>query len=376
MYTYKTDYLIIGGGILGTTAAYLLSKIGKEVILVEKDFIGSGSTGLSAGTILCIGNGKIEDYNYNMKTKDLIIELKNKGFSSDYLESGALQIGLNLNEKDFLEKQYNYLINNNHNQISFIDSNSEIKKLEPNLNNNVLAAIYSPLSCHVNPMKLAKSFSDASLENGSIIFENTKAIDINLNKDKTFTTNFNNNLEIISDSILITTGFGLNNFKNIKLPKINYIKGQIWKTEKKPLGYLNNIIFTSGSYLFWNSNNTNPSYCTHQNNKQLIDHAYGKQNLDGTIIFGGDRIPMKSVNYTEDLKSLNRNKNYVSTFLPNLYSDEFWTGIMPFSNDGKPICKQLYPNLWFIGGFGPNGIMQGPGFIHNWIKNKLKLKLN
>ena len=91
-------------------------------------------------------------------------------------------------------------------------------------------------------MKLAKSFSDASLENGSIIFENTKAIDINLNKDKTFTTNFNNNLEIISDSILITTGFGLNNFKKIKLPEINYVKGQIWKTDKKPLNYLRNIL--------------------------------------------------------------------------------------------------------------------------------------
>ena len=72
MYTHKTDYLIIGGGIIGTTAAYLLSKIDKNVILADMDFIGSGSTGLSAGTILCVGNGKIDDYNVNMKTKELI----------------------------------------------------------------------------------------------------------------------------------------------------------------------------------------------------------------------------------------------------------------------------------------------------------------
>ena len=67
---------------------------------------------------------------------------------------------------------------------------------------NVLAAIYSPKSCHVNPMKLAKAFADASLKNGSTIIENAKAINININLDKTFTTYFSNNLKIQSKSIL------------------------------------------------------------------------------------------------------------------------------------------------------------------------------
>lgn len=41
----KTEVLIIGGGIAGLTTAYLLSKAGKKVIVVEDGFIGSGETG-------------------------------------------------------------------------------------------------------------------------------------------------------------------------------------------------------------------------------------------------------------------------------------------------------------------------------------------
>lgn len=47
------DYLIVGGGISGIMTAYLLAKENAgKIILVEKDTIGSGATGFSAGMIL------------------------------------------------------------------------------------------------------------------------------------------------------------------------------------------------------------------------------------------------------------------------------------------------------------------------------------
>ena len=41
--------VIVGGGIMGTSAAYHLSSAGVEVTVLERDTIGSGSTGKSAG---------------------------------------------------------------------------------------------------------------------------------------------------------------------------------------------------------------------------------------------------------------------------------------------------------------------------------------
>ena len=49
----ECDYLIVGGGIAGVMTAYLLSRETEaSVVLVEKDAIGSGATGASAGMIL------------------------------------------------------------------------------------------------------------------------------------------------------------------------------------------------------------------------------------------------------------------------------------------------------------------------------------
>ncbi|NIS74624.1 MAG: FAD-dependent oxidoreductase, partial [Deltaproteobacteria bacterium] len=46
------DIVIIGGGIIGVSVAYYLGKMGaKNIVLLEKDLIGEGSTGLCAGGI-------------------------------------------------------------------------------------------------------------------------------------------------------------------------------------------------------------------------------------------------------------------------------------------------------------------------------------
>ena len=39
------DVIIVGGGIIGTATGYYLSKRGRKVLLLEKDFLTAGSTG-------------------------------------------------------------------------------------------------------------------------------------------------------------------------------------------------------------------------------------------------------------------------------------------------------------------------------------------
>ena len=48
----KTDILIIGGGAVGICSAYYLNALGKDVVVVEKDEIGSGSSYGNAGLIV------------------------------------------------------------------------------------------------------------------------------------------------------------------------------------------------------------------------------------------------------------------------------------------------------------------------------------
>jgi glycine/D-amino acid oxidase-like deaminating enzyme/nitrite reductase/ring-hydroxylating ferredoxin subunit len=57
------DVVIIGGGIAGMTTAYLLSKAGKKVILVEDGYMGSGETGRTTAHI----THALDDRYYNLE---------------------------------------------------------------------------------------------------------------------------------------------------------------------------------------------------------------------------------------------------------------------------------------------------------------------
>jgi glycine/D-amino acid oxidase-like deaminating enzyme/nitrite reductase/ring-hydroxylating ferredoxin subunit len=59
----STDVVIIGGGIAGMTTAYLLSKAGKKVILVEDGYMGSGETGRTTAHI----THALDDRYYNLE---------------------------------------------------------------------------------------------------------------------------------------------------------------------------------------------------------------------------------------------------------------------------------------------------------------------
>ncbi|WP_207531647.1 FAD-dependent oxidoreductase [Desertivirga arenae] len=55
---FHVDVAIVGGGITGITAAYLLSKAGKKVAVLEARKVGEGSTGFSTGNLYATIGGE------------------------------------------------------------------------------------------------------------------------------------------------------------------------------------------------------------------------------------------------------------------------------------------------------------------------------
>ncbi len=51
----SSDVVVVGGGIVGASIAYLLIKDGLSVTLMDGDGIGSGSTGHGHGAISLVG---------------------------------------------------------------------------------------------------------------------------------------------------------------------------------------------------------------------------------------------------------------------------------------------------------------------------------
>ena len=61
----SVDVAIVGGGIAGVTTAYLLSKSGKSIALLEDGYIGSGETGRTTAHI----THALDDRYYNIEKK-------------------------------------------------------------------------------------------------------------------------------------------------------------------------------------------------------------------------------------------------------------------------------------------------------------------
>jgi glycine/D-amino acid oxidase-like deaminating enzyme len=61
----SVDVAIVGGGIAGITTAYLLSRSGKSVALLEDGYIGSGETGRTTAHI----THALDDRYYNIEKK-------------------------------------------------------------------------------------------------------------------------------------------------------------------------------------------------------------------------------------------------------------------------------------------------------------------
>ena len=59
------DVAIVGGGIAGITSAYLLSRSGKDVAILDDGYIGSGETGRTTAHI----THALDDRYYNIEKK-------------------------------------------------------------------------------------------------------------------------------------------------------------------------------------------------------------------------------------------------------------------------------------------------------------------
>ena len=59
----KVDVAIVGAGISGMTAAYLLSKAGRQVAVIDDGNVASGETGRTTAHITCA----LDDRYYNLE---------------------------------------------------------------------------------------------------------------------------------------------------------------------------------------------------------------------------------------------------------------------------------------------------------------------
>ncbi|MEK7114973.1 MAG: FAD-binding oxidoreductase [Patescibacteria group bacterium] len=194
----ECNYLIVGGGITGISAAYFLAKKGtKNIVLVEKNYIASGATGQAAGTLVLRGETDLLDLikeHGKEKAERLWKEIKEelelikKVIKEEEIECEAeeqdtLYCGAKRPEDDYLQKEYG-AEKNLEPTTKFIEGEDFKKELNTDIFHRGFVSAGHGLS--VNPLKLTQNLSKiVEKKYGVKIYENTSFLEAKDNKAKT-----------------------------------------------------------------------------------------------------------------------------------------------------------------------------------------------
>ena len=180
----KANVAIIGGGVMGTSTAYHLAKLGcKDVVLVEKKQLASGSTGLSAGGIRLQFSSEA---NIRISMESLLVfEHFAEEFEAeiDFRQHGYLFLATG--PKDWAEFQANAAIQQRMGVPVRLLSPEEIGDMAPYLYlDDVIGGTFCPRDGYADPYSVTMGFARQARRLGVRICEETEALDIKVSEGK------------------------------------------------------------------------------------------------------------------------------------------------------------------------------------------------
>lgn len=175
-----TQVVIVGGGIIGCSVAYHLTKLGwKDIVVLERDRLTSGTTWHAAGLVV---SGMLSDetstdiYTYS---RDLYNRLEEEtGLATGFKPVGYLQIACNEERLEEMRRSAAFM------RTRGIDCNEitvdEVREYWPHAkHDDVIAGFYTAEDGRVNPVDLTMSLARGARMGGAKILEGVSVTGLN-----------------------------------------------------------------------------------------------------------------------------------------------------------------------------------------------------
>ncbi|OGN89652.1 MAG: hypothetical protein A2158_00575 [Chloroflexi bacterium RBG_13_46_14] len=175
--------LIIGAGVIGTSIAFHLAKQGcRNVVVLEKNYIGSGSTEKCAGGIR--QQFSLEaDIRLSMESVEFFSSFESEtGQHSDFRQNGYLMLATT--EDDMITILQNAEIQRKLGLDVNLLTPSEVLEMVPQLRpDDILGGSFCQSDGYADPYSVVNGFASAARQLGAKIFEDTEVTGINIKKD-------------------------------------------------------------------------------------------------------------------------------------------------------------------------------------------------
>jgi len=358
--TYNYDVIIIGGGIIGNSAAAHLANENLKIAVVGSSELGIPASIAAAG-LFQLQLGELENpalkpfcinsYEYFLKfyeeiKSDPLLENINLGFNqcgSLYLIFSNMEIAQKESElralKDFNPKPY------------YVDK-IELAKHETLLTKDLLGAYYYPFEGYINNPKFLKALS-SYCTNRKVDYIDNEVIEINSSKETIESITLNNGKTLKANKYILCNGAWANKLVNkvfnIKENVIQGVKGEILQLLVKGNMPVEKVIFCQNGYIV-----PRPKTNHLEHDSLIIGGTYEETSInENRFVFNNSPQAISSL--TELLQKL----------LPgckDLPIQNMWSGVRPKTKDSLPILGKTeeIKNLYFGLGHYRNGILMGP----------------
>lgn len=171
-----TDVLIVGGGIVGASAALALRRKGVQVVLLERDFCGSRSSGVNYGGIRRQGRPACQ-LDLAQRAHGIWGSLREHiGIDGEYQRCGHLKLARTAEEFDALvryeQATRSYGLNLR------IVTGLELRRQFPAIGPAVFGGSFCPDDGQANPRLVSPAFARAAEAAGTVVHEQTAMLGV------------------------------------------------------------------------------------------------------------------------------------------------------------------------------------------------------
>jgi sarcosine oxidase subunit beta len=195
--------VIVGGGVIGTSAAFHLAEAGVDVVLIERAQLGSGSTCRAAGGVRAQFSDAL---NIQIAQRSLAAFRafgRRPGWEIDLQQVGYLFVLTEESDVEVFER--NVALQNEYGVPSRILTAAEVRALCPLLEgDDILAGAFSPDDGHATPEAVVQGYAFAARSHGARIRTSCELLEI--------TTRGGEITEVVTSSGSIRTGFSGHGF--------------------------------------------------------------------------------------------------------------------------------------------------------------------
>lgn len=346
----QTDYLIIGAGIVGCSTAFLLTRDGKKVTVVDKNYPCNEASGVNAGGMELLQQPP-KSLPIHIQAAELWDEFQNKeGIDVGYHRTGGLYCVLLESDLPMLDAQAELFAK--HNLPIERLTKEQVKEKIPYICDNVIAANFSPMSGYSNPLKAGVAILKRARKMGCEFYDHQFIKRIEPEQDGEGYVAYSENEEFHAKKILIACG--------IRSPWLLDDLGVHIELQEQH----NMITVTEKAPHFIDYTITTPTMTM-------------KQTAEGSILIGGGREGYGDLN-TNDVRkdvSINGlcfNVREAQDIIPSMKKLNIlrsWSGFEGFTPERLPYIGETpkYKGVYYaVTGFC--GYCIGPGVAANAIK--------